>query len=73
MPLVLPPCCSAAAVLYAKEAKAKKEAGEDVNAFIAEKEEEYNELFANPYPWHSWPPSVTRCPPRSMVTYLCKV
>ena len=39
----------AAAVLYAKEAKAKKEAGEDVNAFIAEKEEEYNELFANPY------------------------
>ena len=39
----------AAAVLYAKEAKAKKEAGEDVKAFIAEKEEEYNELFANPY------------------------
>ena len=28
----------AAAVLYAKEAKAKKEAGEDVKAFIAEKE-----------------------------------
>ena len=39
----------AAAVLYAKEAKAKKEAGEDVRAFIAEKEDEYNELFANPY------------------------
>ena len=39
----------AAAVLYAREAKAKKEAGEDVRAFIAEKEEEYNELFANPY------------------------
>ena len=39
----------AAAVLYAKEAKAKKEAGEDVKAFIAEKEDEYNELFANPY------------------------
>ena len=39
----------AAAVLYAKEAKAKKEAGEDVKSFIAEKEEEYNELFANPY------------------------
>ena len=39
----------AAAVLYAKEAKAKKEAGENVKAFIAEKEEEYNELFANPY------------------------
>ena len=39
----------AAAVLYAKEAKAKKEAGEDVGAFIAEKEQEYNDLFANPY------------------------
>ena len=39
----------AASVLYAKEAKAKKEAGEDVNAFIADKENEYNELFANPY------------------------
>ena len=24
-------------------------AGEDVKAFIAEKEDEYNELFANPY------------------------
>jgi acetyl-CoA carboxylase carboxyltransferase component len=39
----------AAAVLYAKEAKAKKEAGEDVKAFIAEKEQEYDDLFANPY------------------------
>lgn len=39
----------AVAVLSAKEAKAKKEAGEDVRAFLAEKEEEYTELFANPY------------------------
>ncbi|MBO4486534.1 MAG: acyl-CoA carboxylase subunit beta [Prevotella sp.] len=39
----------AVAVLCAKEAKAKKEAGEDVRAFLAEKEEEYSELFANPY------------------------
>ncbi|MDO4214941.1 MAG: acyl-CoA carboxylase subunit beta [Bacteroidales bacterium] len=39
----------AAAVLYAKEAKAKKEAGEDAKAFIKEKEEEYTKLFANPY------------------------
>ena len=39
----------AVAVLYAKEAKAKKEAGEDAKAFIAEKEEEYTKLFANPY------------------------
>ena len=39
----------AVAVLYAKEAKAKKEAGEDAQAFIAEKEEEYTKLFANPY------------------------
>ena len=31
------------------KAKAKKEAGEDVGAFIAEKEQEYNDLFANPY------------------------
>ena len=36
----------AAAVLYAKEAKAKKEAGEDVKAFIAEKEEEATGLAA---------------------------
>ena len=39
----------AVAVLCAKEAKAKKEAGEDVRAFLAEKEEEYSDLFANPY------------------------
>ena len=39
----------AVAVLSAKEAKAKKEAGEDVKAFLAEKEAEYTELFANPY------------------------
>ena len=39
----------AAAVLYAKEAKAKKEAGEDAAAFIKEKEDEYTNLFANPY------------------------
>lgn len=39
----------AVAVLSAKEAKAKKEAGEDVKAFLAEKEEEYTEMFANPY------------------------
>ena len=39
----------AVAVLSAKEAKAKKEAGEDVKAFLAQKEEEYTELFANPY------------------------
>ena len=39
----------AVAVLCAKEAKMKKEAGEDIGAFLAEKEEEYSELFANPY------------------------
>lgn len=39
----------AVAVLCAREAKAKKEAGENVNAFLAEKEEEYTEMFANPY------------------------
>ena len=39
----------AVAVLSAREAKAKKEAGEDVKAFLAQKEEEYTELFANPY------------------------
>jgi acetyl-CoA carboxylase carboxyltransferase component len=39
----------AVAVLYARDVKAKKEAGEDVKAFIAEKEEEYSDLFANPY------------------------
>ena len=39
----------AVAILCGKEAKAKKEAGEDVKAFLAEKEEEYTETFANPY------------------------
>ena len=39
----------AVAVLCAKEAKEKKEAGEDMQAFLAEKEEEYTEMFANPY------------------------
>lgn len=39
----------AVAILSAKEAKAKKEAGENVNAFLAEKEDEYTEMFANPY------------------------
>ena len=39
----------AVAVLCAKEAKDKKAAGEDVQAFLAEKEEEYTEMFANPY------------------------
>ena len=39
----------AVAVLCGKEAKVKKEAGEDVKAFLAEKEDEYTEMFANPY------------------------
>lgn len=39
----------AVAVLCAKEAKDKKDAGEDVKVFLAEKEEEYTEMFANPY------------------------
>src|SRR3712207_9019900 len=39
----------AVAVLAAKEAKAVKEAGDDVKAFLAQKEEEYTDLFANPY------------------------
>ena len=39
----------AVAILCGKEAKAKKEAGEDVQAFLAEKEDEYTEKFANPY------------------------
>jgi len=39
----------AVAILSAKEAKAKKEAGEDVAAFLAEKEKEYSDMFANPY------------------------
>lgn len=39
----------AVAVLYAKEVKALKTAGEDPSAFIKEKEDEYAKLFANPY------------------------
>ena len=41
----------AASVLYAKDAKALKEAGkvEEAKAFIKEKEDEYTNLFANPY------------------------
>ena len=41
----------AASVLYAKEAKALKDEGkvDEAKAFIKEKEEEYNKLFANPY------------------------
>ena len=41
----------AASVLYAKEAKALKEEGkvEEAKAYIAEKEKEYENLFANPY------------------------
>ena len=31
------------------DAKAKKEAGEDVKAFLAEKQQEYTHKFANPY------------------------
>ncbi len=41
----------AASVLYAKEAKTLKEEGkvEEAKAYIAEKEKEYENLFANPY------------------------
>ena len=39
----------AVAVLQAKEAKKIKEEGGDVKVFLAEKEAEYQELFANPY------------------------
>jgi acetyl-CoA carboxylase carboxyltransferase component len=39
----------AVAVLSAKEAKAVKEQGGDVQAFLLEKEKEYSDLFANPY------------------------
>jgi acetyl-CoA carboxylase carboxyltransferase component len=41
----------AASVLYAKDAKALKDAGkpEEAKAYIQEKEEEYTKLFANPY------------------------
>ena len=39
----------AVAVLQAKGAKQVKEEGGDVKAYLAEKEAEYSELFANPY------------------------
>lgn len=41
----------AASVLYAKDAKALKDEGkaEEAKAFIKEKEDEYNKLFATPY------------------------
>jgi acetyl-CoA carboxylase carboxyltransferase component len=39
----------AVAILCGKEAKAVKEEGGDVKAFLAEKEDEYTEQFANPY------------------------
>ncbi|WP_028896320.1 acyl-CoA carboxylase subunit beta [Prevotella sp. HUN102] len=39
----------AVAVLCGKEAKQVKDEGGDVKAFLAEKEEEYTEKFANPY------------------------
>lgn len=39
----------AVAVLQAKAAKQVKEEGGDVKAFLKEKEDEYSELFANPY------------------------
>jgi methylmalonyl-coA decarboxylase len=39
----------AVAVLCAREAKAVKEEGGDVQTFLAEKEEEYTNTFANPY------------------------
>lgn len=39
----------AVAVLCAKDAKKVKEEGGDVKAFLAEKEDEYTETFANPY------------------------
>lgn len=39
----------AVAVLQAKAAKQVKEEGGDVKTFLAEKEAEYSELFANPY------------------------
>ncbi len=39
----------AVAVLQARGIKATKESGGDVAAFIAEKEAEYTEMFANPY------------------------
>ncbi|MBO7470454.1 MAG: methylmalonyl-CoA carboxyltransferase, partial [Bacteroidaceae bacterium] len=41
----------AASVLYAKEAKALKDEGkvEEAKAYMAEKQKEYEDLFANPY------------------------
>ena len=39
----------AVAILCGKEAKKIKEEGGDVKAFLAEKEEDYTETFANPY------------------------
>ena len=39
----------AVAVLYGREAKKVKEEGGDAKQFLAEKEEEYAEMFANPY------------------------
>jgi acetyl-CoA carboxylase carboxyltransferase component len=39
----------AVAVLYAREAQEKKDAGEDAEAYLKEKEEEYTKLFSNPY------------------------
>ncbi|MGN0215451.1 MAG: acyl-CoA carboxylase subunit beta, partial [Prevotella sp.] len=39
----------AVAILCGKEAKKVKEEGGDVGQFLAEKEEEYTETFANPY------------------------
>ena len=39
----------AVAVLCGREAKEVKEQGGDVKQFLAEKEEEYSEKFANPY------------------------
>jgi acetyl-CoA carboxylase carboxyltransferase component len=41
----------AASVLYAKDAKTLKDEGkvEEAKAYIKEKEEEYNKLFATPY------------------------
>lgn len=39
----------AVAVLYGREAKKVKEEGGDAKQFLAEKEEEYADMFANPY------------------------
>lgn len=42
-------CKRRIAILCGKEAKKIKEEGGDVKAFLAEKEEDYTETFANPY------------------------